>query len=245
MDFYVALGLPSADLDPETAILPALASSRAPVVATVIAVPDPVVICEKLLRLDRYCATGVQLRLEESTSASLRLHAAKMPDDTRLAHRFAILKGLLLRAGFTGVTVLNTDPSSAILRWETAPALPPLETGGSVQLTDHVHRLIASDPARAWRIEDIAQHLGLSSRSLQRYLLAEGGTFSVALRLARTEVATNLLRKNALSLAEIGFCCGYADQAHFQREFRKVAGLTPRQYRNGGGNVQKTVRMVP
>ena len=76
-------------------------------------------------------------------------------------------------------------------------------------------------------------NLGLTGRSLQRYLLAEKSTFSKVLRTARTNVARRLLEGKTHSLAEIGFCCGYADQAHFQREFRKVVQVTPRKYRLG------------
>ena len=32
-------------------------------------------------------------------------------------------------------------------------------------------------------------------------------------------------------LAEVGFLCGYADQAHFTREFRRRVGLPPERYR--------------
>ncbi len=245
MEFFDALGLPGADRAPQEVLVAALAVSRAPTLATLVAVPDPVVICEKLLRLDRYCATGVRLALTASSAQSLSLRAVEPADAAAIMQRVAVLRAVLLRAGFAQVTHSTEAEMRATLRWSEAPDVPPLDTGGSARLTDHLHRLIASDPARAWRIQDAAQHLGLSSRSLQRYLLAEGGTFSAALRQVRTEVAATLLRKSALTLAEIGFCCGYADQAHFQREFRKVCGLTPRRFRKSGATIQKLVRTAP
>ncbi len=239
MDFFDALGLdPNAPAHPE-ALAMRLAGSQAPVVVTLVNVPDPLLICEKLLRLDRYCATGTRLRVDRVAERSLTVAIEQATPDS-LDSRMAILHGLLLRAGLHDLKI-----DGDTITWSDAPEIPDLESGESTRLTDHVQHLIATDPARAWRIEDAARHLGLSSRSLQRYLLAEGGTFSDALRLARTEVSASLLRKSDLSLGEIGFTCGYADQAHFQREFRKVSGQTPRSFRMNGGKIPKPVRKGP
>jgi AraC-like DNA-binding protein len=32
-------------------------------------------------------------------------------------------------------------------------------------------------------------------------------------------------------LAEVGFLCGFSDQAHFTRAFKRQVGLTPARYR--------------
>ena len=49
-------------------------------------------------------------------------------------------------------------------------------------------------------------------------------------RILRFDRAFSLL-ENAVSpsLAEVAFECGYADQPHFNREFRALAGITPRE----------------
>ena len=38
-------------------------------------------------------------------------------------------------------------------------------------------------------------------------------------------------RADTASLAEIGYCCGYADQPHFQRDFRRALNMSPGEYR--------------
>jgi len=240
MDFLDALGLDRSISGSEMEIRSDICASTAAVVACLVAVPKAGRIADKLMRLERYCAAPTRLALDARSDHALRFVAPASNDAGEMAQRLAILSGLLQRAGFDNVT-RDRDGVS----WTGAPDVPPLDTGGSARLTDHLHRLLASDPARAWRIENAAAHLGLSSRSLQRYLLAEGGTFSVALRRARTDVAMSLLRQSTLSLAEIGFCCGYADQAHFQREFRKVVGMTPRQFKTQGGKLQRLVKTAP
>ena len=50
----------------------------------------------------------------------------------------------------------------------------------------------------------------------------------------RVLTAQQLLRtKRELSLGEIAFRCGFADQSAFTRCFRQRTGLTPKRYRDG------------
>lgn len=246
MNFFQALGLPQ-DQSSETALagqtagLPAAEHAppapRGVITAALIKVPVPEVIAEKFTRLERFCTeaertvftpTGDALVLRGITTAAAPATARRKLD---------LLCTLLRQAGcsapeLTLHTVQDQDHPFAITM-TGAPEQPELDTSASPRITDHLAALIVADPARAWRIDDAATHLGLTSRSLQRYLLAEKSTFSKVLRRARTNVARRLLEANSHSLAEIGFCCGYADQAHFQREFRKVVQVTPRKYRLG------------
>ncbi|NKX39186.1 helix-turn-helix domain-containing protein [Tritonibacter mobilis] len=226
MDFRAALGLNVAsDATPDD-IRGALAIPKTIVVRTVTSIPDPSVICGKFLRLQRYCAIATRMHLEGLDENKLHLRAEPPANRQDVEAQLIFLHALMERAGLEVRTSREGE-----IRWQDVPTLPAIDTGESERLSDHLHRLIASDPARAWRLEDTAAALGLSTRSLQRYLLAEGGSFSATLRHMRTDLASQMLRRSTASLAEIGFCCGYADQAHFQREFRKVTGQTPRHYR--------------
>jgi AraC-like DNA-binding protein len=47
----------------------------------------------------------------------------------------------------------------------------------------------------------------------------------------RIDAARVLLAEGSASVAEIAFSCGYCDQSAFTRQFRRVVGLTPAQYR--------------
>jgi AraC family transcriptional regulator len=48
----------------------------------------------------------------------------------------------------------------------------------------------------------------------------------------RVERAQQLLRKeDELSLAEVAFRAGFADQSHFSLHFKRIVGVTPRQFR--------------
>jgi len=77
----------------------------------------------------------------------------------------------------------------------------------------------------------IAQKLATSSRSLQRRLSESGLSYSHLLGEARRRMAAWRLIETTESLSEVGFFCGYSDQAHFTRDFGSRVGLTPAQYR--------------
>ena len=94
-----------------------------------------------------------------------------------------------------------------------------------------VRALFLDDMAEKWRLNGVAARLAVSPRTLQRILRKEGFTFSEVLAASRLERAKDLLMQTDYSLTEIGFSLGYADSAHFSREFKARAGATPSQYR--------------
>ncbi|MGR3323075.1 MAG: helix-turn-helix transcriptional regulator [Pseudooceanicola sp.] len=158
-----------------------------------------------------------------------------------------VLKGLLRMTGHRGCVVEadgrvvtgDLPPGETLaqfsIRWtghvEEAPGAPHGETDPR-PVVKRLSDLLMSDMGRNWRIEAAAKELGLSARSLQRRLAEADRSFSTILRQARVATATRHLAGSQASLAEIGYCCGYADQAHFQRDFRRAANTTPRRYRD-------------
>jgi len=94
-------------------------------------------------------------------------------------------------------------------------------------------QLVARDPVHRWTIREMAAQLGVSSRTLQRKLKGGNTSASEIIRRARLNLAAaRLLDTPATSLAEIGFLCGFSDQAHFTRTFSLHVGTTPHSYRS-------------
>ncbi len=88
------------------------------------------------------------------------------------------------------------------------------------RLQDHTQRL---------RIGELAEELGVSRRHLQMKFQTEVGLApKTVARVARFQRSVFMLAQHA-SLPDIAAECGYADQAHFQREMRAMAGLTPNE----------------
>ena len=100
------------------------------------------------------------------------------------------------------------------------------------ELPGHVQKLL-----RIWlphgqvTIEQMAEHLKLSPRSLQRYLQAQDTNFQALLDDTRQGMATRYLRDSSLSLTQLAGLLGYADPSAFSRAFRRWNGLSPQQWK--------------
>lgn len=83
------------------------------------------------------------------------------------------------------------------------------------------------------RLEDLAEHLSVSPRTVQRLARAYVGLPpSALLRRRRLQDAAERLRNDPdVDVADVAAEWGYADHAHLTHEFRAVLGMTPTEYR--------------
>lgn len=83
------------------------------------------------------------------------------------------------------------------------------------------------------RIDDLRALTGLGpTRFIARFQASVGLTPKRYARVLRLNQALEWMSSpQAPALAEIALSVGYADQAHFANEFRRLAGLPPSQYR--------------
>ncbi|MBP6818621.1 MAG: helix-turn-helix transcriptional regulator [Ferrovibrio sp.] len=98
-------------------------------------------------------------------------------------------------------------------------------------LIERLYALFDDDPFRQWNLSEVGRALGLSSRSLQRRLAEAGAGYAGIQRDARVKRAARAMLAGSATLAEIGYAAGFADQAHFTREFRRVTGMRPAEWR--------------
>jgi AraC-like DNA-binding protein len=79
---------------------------------------------------------------------------------------------------------------------------------------------------------DLASISNMSLRAFERQFSAAFHlTPQKFLRKLRLRIASRGLIYTEESLSEIALKCGFADQSHFSREFRRQFGRTPRDYR--------------
>ncbi len=81
-------------------------------------------------------------------------------------------------------------------------------------------------------LEQIAGHLNLGLRTLQRKLKAEGKSFNEILDECRHDLALKLLSEQRLPLIEISYMLGFADQSGFTRAFKRWTNQSPKSYRD-------------
>jgi AraC-like DNA-binding protein len=79
---------------------------------------------------------------------------------------------------------------------------------------------------------EMARAAGMSARAFERSFAREYGLPPQQyLKRLRIQTACRALVDTREPIADIGLRCGFADQSHLTREFRRVTGLTPGTYR--------------
>jgi len=100
----------------------------------------------------------------------------------------------------------------------------------AIQVEHAWSRLQASDGAV--EIGALAEEVGWSRRHLADQFRTEVGLppKAVARILRFAKVTRTLSANRGGGLADVAYACGYADQAHLNRDFREFAGTTPSDY---------------
>lgn len=79
-------------------------------------------------------------------------------------------------------------------------------------------------------LDDIAQQLNVSARTIDRNLKKENLQFRHLSQQIRFERACQLLGERGLTIAQVAQRLGFSDVANFSRAFRRFAGVSPGQY---------------
>jgi AraC-like DNA-binding protein len=79
-------------------------------------------------------------------------------------------------------------------------------------------------------IEQLADELHTTARTLQRRLKAEGYTFTQLIEQAKQEMAFRLLRSRKYNISEVAYMLGFSEPGSFTRSFRKWTGKSPRAF---------------
>lgn len=81
-------------------------------------------------------------------------------------------------------------------------------------------------------IDKVAHRTGMSDRTLQRRLSAQGCVFSDLFDETRDELSLRMLRESDLPLSEISYALGYSSQSAYTRAVKRLHGMTPGQLRS-------------
>jgi AraC-like DNA-binding protein len=159
--------------------------------------------------------TGLNVDLTEVLGAEGRRLADQLRDTPHWSDRFALVDAALLR------------------RLETGPQPSP-EVSRAWQL------LVGT--AGAMPISRIARDVGWSHKHLiTRFKQQIGLAPKTAARLVRFDAAWGRIDERPMRWERIAADAGYADQAHFIRDFREFTGTTPSAYLAEVNSVQDAV----
>ncbi|MEP7120054.1 MAG: helix-turn-helix transcriptional regulator [Byssovorax sp.] len=129
----------------------------------------------------------------------------------------------------------DVDDKIAITEAFLGPLLPR-SSPRLVRLRDLVERMAVD--RSILRVEDVAAESGLDRRALQRCFQTYVGVSpkSVIQRYRLHEAAMQLQGAHPPALAALAASLGYADQAHFARDFKRAVGQTPLSFGRSGGS---------
>jgi AraC-like DNA-binding protein len=102
---------------------------------------------------------------------------------------------------------------------------------GNRKMTD-VYTYIRENYAKAISLEEISHVANMSPFSFSKYFKKNSGAgFVEYLNQVRTNKACYLLRETEDQVNEIAIICGFASISNFNKQFRKLVGISPSDYR--------------
>lgn len=104
------------------------------------------------------------------------------------------------------------------------------QLSNSSPVVAQVRSLLLSRKGRIPDLEQTAEALGISARSIRRHLQREGTSYQKLVDAFRLELAKEYLRAEQLTPKEIGYQLGYSDISAFRRAFKSWTGMTLQQF---------------
>ncbi|WP_020619122.1 helix-turn-helix domain-containing protein [Paenibacillus daejeonensis] len=105
-------------------------------------------------------------------------------------------------------------------------------TPGKPFIASRMKSFIEEHATTAFKIEDLANHIGLSeSRTAHLFKEWHGVTVIEYVHEVRLAIAEERIRYSSLTLEHIAESCGFRSYSYFFRVFRRKFGLSPADYR--------------
>ncbi len=119
-----------------------------------------------------------------------------------------------------------------VLEEHATRLLDELSSAQPLSLLDKIRAVLREELAGGdVRAVHVAKRLGFGERTLQRRLGEADTTYVAVLAKAREKRACEYLREPGISLAEVAFLLGFAEQSSFTRAFKRWTGKPPGDWR--------------
>jgi AraC-like DNA-binding protein len=94
-------------------------------------------------------------------------------------------------------------------------------------------RVMHREPARAWRLDELAKQVAMSRTSFAvRFKKIAGVAPLTYLLNLRMRFAEQGLREGSMSVSELGLSLGYTTESAFSNAFKRTTGMAPKRYQN-------------
>ena len=118
------------------------------------------------------------------------------------------------------------------------PVQRPSTVSHRTSLFEDAVAIVESEFASELSLDDIARRVASSRRQLQRAYSEIGNTtFREHLTRVRMQRAAEMLVSRGLTVREVAYRVGYRQPAQFAKAFRRHRGVSPSDFRAGGGSL--------
>ncbi|HET7314935.1 AraC family transcriptional regulator [Salinisphaera sp.] len=177
-------------------------------------------LCPELRRVETLlndCERGVLFTGSGARRAGRRLEAMGGQDEVGRVSTLIELLGGLARNDHRLLTTPGYNLRHAGVHSEQVDAI-----------LQHIHRHFN----RHISMTAVARWQGMTPSTFSRFFKrATGDTFIAFVRRLRIDHACRLLLDPRYSVADVCFMAGYSNLSNFNRHFRRLTGMTPREYR--------------
>ncbi|MBQ9899332.1 MAG: helix-turn-helix transcriptional regulator [Ruminococcus sp.] len=98
------------------------------------------------------------------------------------------------------------------------------------ELREKIYR----NPQLKWNVDTMAADVNMSRSYFQHVYREVFGVSCISDVISgKLEKAKELLTETGCTVAQVAAMCGYDNEEHFMRQFKKIVGVTPTKYRKG------------
>ena len=141
-----------------------------------------------------------------------------------------LYNGILFPREFLRLPIDNNDPK--LLALLESQVKMTTTSNSSIALIESINLVISAklgqQPVTA---DNVAKELGMSRRSLNRYLEDYGTSFKTIKESLILEIAKQKLTNSSISITNLAQELGYSDSSAFNRLFKRLTGYRPLEYR--------------
>jgi len=115
---------------------------------------------------------------------------------------------------------------------EQSPGLVENVSGFTSKELEKALYYIDKNMSETFKIENLAEEFGISKfYFIKRFKSSTNVTPHQFIIKKKLERSKNLLKEGSLSLTDITYMLNFSDQSHFSNSFKKMYGMTPREFR--------------
>lgn len=128
--------------------------------------------------------------------------------------------------------ILDRLANSPDLLRISSPGFTPEIKSSDGERMDAISRFIEKNIERPLYLSDVARHAGMTDVTFSRYFRSRTGkTFPDYINELRIARVCRLLAETEETISGIAWSCGFDSMANFQKQFRRIHGCTPKDYR--------------